>query len=179
MLAHATIRGARAVAPVCVMPRRLAFLALILVASQAWPLSRLVPILPAPGATSRSPSSDVLMQALPFDHAADRLDAFTTTLPDAPGVVVAHGTSDALASAYFVMAMRLWPRPVSYVACEPAPRLEQFRAPHVPPRFRWRLDLHPGLATPVRVGTPGIVQDATALCAAQGSHASVTGTPLR
>jgi hypothetical protein len=148
------------------MSRRLLCLALLIVASQVWPLSRLVPMLPAAGDPSRSPSSDVLMGALPFAHAAGHLDTIAGTLPPGPGVVVGHGSSDQLASAYFVVAMRLWPRRVSYVACEPAPRVEQFRAPHAPPRFEWRIDLWPGRPDPVRIGDATPAQDAGALCTA-------------
>ena len=79
--------------------------------------------------------------------------------------MVAHGTPDQLASAYFVVAMRLWPRQVSYVACEPSAHLEQFRAPHAPPRFTWRIDMWPGRAEPVRVADSSTAQDAVALCA--------------
>jgi hypothetical protein len=146
------------------MPRRLLFLVLVMVASQAWPLSHLVPVLPSGRDPSRSPSSDVLMGALPFPDAAVRLDAIAHALPPGPGVVIAHGTSDQLASAYFVVAMRLWPRPASYVACEPTPRLEQFRAPHVPPRFTWRIDMWPGRPEPLRVADTAMAQDAIALC---------------
>ena len=54
-----------------------------------------------------------------------------------------------------MLSMRLWPRPVSYVACEPVPHVEQFRSPHAVPIFGWRIDLFPGAATPLRAsGTP-------------------------
>lgn len=146
------------------MPRRLLLLILLIVASQAWPLSHLVPVLPAGGDPSRSPSSDALMGALPFPDTARRLDDIARALPREHGVVVAHGTPDQLASAYFVVAMRLWPRPVSYVACAPTPYLEHFRAPHAPPRFHWRLDLRPGSPAPVTVGGTPTQPDAAALC---------------
>ncbi len=156
------------------MPRHLLLLVLCIVASQAWPLSHLVPALPSGRDVRRSPSSDVLLQMLPFDDAATRIEQLARTLPDGPGVIVGHGTPDSLASAYFVLSMRLWPRPVSYVACAPTPRLEQFRAPHTPPRFLWRIDLRPGDATPVRA-TPGPVdQQAAALCLSSQGEAPAT-----
>ena len=62
--------------------------------------------------------------------------------------------------------MRLWPRPVSYVACEPSPHLEQFRSPHPMPVFAWRIDLFPGVATPLRANGSPPPLDVAALCAA-------------
>jgi hypothetical protein len=136
--------------------------ALAILVGHAWNLRRVLPLIP-PASASRSPSSDVLLGALPLPHAADRLDAWSRTLPETPGVVVAHAPADAVASAYMVIAMRLWPRPVSLVACEPTPRLEQFRVPHAAPAPTWRLDVWPGGAPPVDVQlTSGAT--ATALC---------------
>ena len=147
------------------MPRRFLCLVAVIVASQAWPLSILWPALPSGSEPGRSPSSDVLSQALPLPQAADRIDAIDRTLPQSPGVVVGHTTGDRLASAYFVLSMRLSPRPVSYVACEPVPHVEQFRSPHAVPEFGWRIDLFPGAATPVRAGGTPPSQDVSALCA--------------
>ncbi|MGV3517113.1 hypothetical protein [Luteitalea sp.] len=157
------------------MPRRLLLLVVAIVISQAWPLSRLWPALPAGNEASRSPSSDVLMQALPFPHAAHRLATIAGTLPLSPGVVVAHTPADHLASAYFVIAMHLWPRQVSYVACAPVPQVEQFRAPHLPPVFTWRIDLRPGTARPVHVSTGVPSQDPAALCASAFEDTDRTG----
>ena len=146
------------------MPRRFLCLVVVMVASQAWPLSIFLPSLPGREA-GRSPSSDVLIQALPLPEAAQRIDAIGRALPRSPGVVVGHAPGDQLASAYFVLSMRLWPRPVSYVACEPVPHVEQFRSPHAVPIFGWRIDLFPGAATPLRAsGTPP-PQDVATLCA--------------
>src|SRR5688572_11567135 len=89
------------------MPRHLLILALAIVASQAWPLSRLVPALPSGTGASRSPSSDVLMQALPFANAAERIEVIARALPATGGVIVAHAPAEQLASAYFVLSMRL------------------------------------------------------------------------
>lgn len=136
--------------------------ALAILAGHAWNLRRVLPLIPSTSA-SRSPSSDVLLSTLPLPHAADRLEAWSRMLPDAPGVVVAHATVDAAASAYMVVAMRLWPRPISLVACEPTPRLEQFHVPHAAPTPTWRLDLWPGRAQPVAVQPTGTVS-AAALC---------------
>ena len=146
------------------MPRRFLCLVVVIVASQAWPLSLLWPALPSGNEASRSPSSDVLMQALPLPDAALRIDAFDRSLPLSPGVVVGHAPGDQLASAYFVLSMRLWPRAVSYVACQPGPHLEQFRSPHAAPVFGWRIDLFPGTATPVRASSVPPPQDVAALC---------------
>jgi len=150
------------------MPRRFLCLVVVIVASQAWPLSILWPVLPS-GERGRSPSSDVLMQALPFPDAAQRIDGYDRALPSSPGVIVGHAPGDQLASAYFVMAMRLWPRRVSYVACQPAPHLEQFRSPHPAPQFAWRIDLFPGAATPVVASDTPPPQDVATLCAATPS----------
>ena len=132
-----------------------------LVASQAWPAARLFPLLPGvePG---RSPSSDALLQALPLPGAAERLDALARVLPTGPGVVVAHGTEDRLISAYFVLAMRLWPRPVHLVICEPAPYVKSFLF-DVPVDATWRIDLVPGDANPLRAAESDAV-DAASLC---------------
>ena len=133
--------------------RVLGFYTAAIVASQAWPVAHTVPFLPGAD-PSRSPSSDALMQALPLPHAAARLDALARTLPDGPGVVVAHGTADRLTPAYYVLVMRLWPRPAHLVICEPEPRMESFRAlPLQAPR--WRVDLRPGDPDPVRVVAAG------------------------
>lgn len=134
-------------------PWRLLAVTVAVVASQAWPWAVVLPLLPAWPASSRSPSSDVLLQGLPLAHAAETLEALHASLPNAPGVVVAHAPGDAMASAYMVVAMRLWPRPVSYIACEPAPHVEQFRVPHeaLPPA--WRVDLVPGDAVPLRTSS--------------------------
>ena len=147
------------------MPRRFLLLVVVIVVSQAWPLSLLWPALPSGSEPGRSPSSDVLMQALPLPDAAQRIDAFDHALPLSAGVVVGHAPGDQLASAYFVLSMRLWPRPVSYVACQPAPHLEQFRSPHAVPVFGWRIDLFPGAVNPVRASAAPPPQDVTALCA--------------
>ena len=114
------------------------------------------------------------MQALPFPHAADRLDVIGHALPRTAGVVVGHAPADQLASAYFVLAMRLWPRQVSYVACQPSAHLEQFRVPHTPPVFTWRIDLWPGREDPVVVTPTPSPQDAASLCTAPPS-----GVPQR
>lgn len=145
------------------MPRALLWCTAAIVASQAWPLSIVLPLLPTQSADSRSPSSDVLLGALPLHDAASRLDAMAASLPPAPGVVVAHGTSDELASAYMVITMRLWPRPVSYVACRPTPHLEQFRVPHAVPPPAWRLDVLPHDAAPLRHAAT-TTSDPSALC---------------
>lgn len=137
---------------------------LIVVATQAWQLAGLVPLLPSATAPSRSPSSDVLLGALPLPDAADRLDALTRTLPAGPGVVVAHAPTDAVASAYMVITMRLWPRPVSLVTCAPTPRVEQFRWPHPVPTPSWRVDLFPGAPTPL-TWRPTATSSPEALCA--------------
>jgi hypothetical protein len=147
------------------MPRRFLCLVIVIIASQAWPLSLLWPALPGSEA-GRSPSSDVLMQALPLPDAAQRINALDHALPLSPGVVVGHAPADQLASAYFVLSMRLWPRRVSYVACEPSPHLEQFRSPHPMPGLTWRIDLFPGVATPLRASASPPPQDVAALCAA-------------
>lgn len=105
------------------------------------------------------------MQALPLPEAAQRIDAYDRALPRSPGVVVGHAPGEQLASAYFVLAMRLWPRRVSYVACQPAPHLEQFRSPHAPPPFTWRVDLFPGAATPIVASRVSPPQDVATLCA--------------
>lgn len=146
------------------MPRHLLLLIVAIVASQAWPISRLVPAVPAGSDPSRSPSSDVLMQSLPFPNAAARLDVVAQSIPRTAGVVVAHASADQLASAYFVLAMRLWPRQVSYVACQPSAQLEQFRSPHTPPAFTWRIDLWPGHADPIVVTSAPSPRDAASLC---------------
>lgn len=138
--------------------------ALAILVGHAWNLRRVLPLIPSPS-TSRSPSSDVLLGTLPLPHAADRLEAWSRELPEAPGVVVAHAPADAVASAYMVIAMRLWPRPVSLVACEPTPRLEQFRVPHAAPPPAWRLDLWPRRSPPVDLQPTGAVSAAAfALC---------------
>lgn len=103
------------------------------------------------------------MSALPLPHAADRLDRLARTLPAGPGVVVAHGTEGPLIAAYFVTAMRLWPRQVHLVICEPAPYLETFLR-KVPVEATWRVDLLPGEANPVRAASSSTV-NALALCA--------------
>jgi hypothetical protein len=165
MLAHATIRGAHATARRHrSMPRRFAFLIVAIIASQAWPLSVLLPILPSGRERSRSPSSDALMQALPLPDAAQRIDTLDDVLPLTAGVVVGHGPSDQLTSAYFVLSMRLWPRLVSYVACEPLPHLEQIRPDYPVPAFSWRVDLFPGNASPLHVNLATPPRDAAALC---------------
>jgi hypothetical protein len=146
------------------MPRRFLCLVAVIVASQAWPLSVLWPALPSGSDAGRSPSSDVLMQMLPLRDAAERIYALDRALPQSPGVVVGHAPGDQLASAYFVLAMRLWPRSVSYVACLPEPHVEQFRSPHPVPPFAWRVDLFPGTATPVVASGVPAPDDAAALC---------------
>jgi hypothetical protein len=164
MLAHATIRRALAkAAPV--MPRRFLCLVVTIIASQALPLFLLGRALPSGNEPSRSPSSDVLMQALPLPNAAQHIDAIDLVLPPSPGVVIGHGPSDQLTSAYFVLSMRLWPRLVSYVACQPFPHLEQIRSDYPVPVFTWRIDLFPGLANPLRVNDSPPPRDAAALCA--------------
>ncbi len=145
----ATDRGPRA-GPSRPTTWRLLTATAVVVASQAWPWAVMLPLLPAWSANSRSPSSDVLVQGLPLPRAADTLDALDASLPDAPGVVVAHASADAMASAYMVVAMRLWPRPVTYIACQPTPHVEQFRVPHESPTPAWRVDLIPGDAAPLR-----------------------------
>ena len=137
----------------------------MIIASHAFVLHRLLPTLPALHQPSRSPSSDVLLGALPLAHAAERLDALARTLPNGPGVVVAHAPADAITSAYFVITMRLWPRPVSLVACEPTPRFEQFRVPYTVLPPAWRIDLTPHSASPLSVG-PAATPQAATLCAA-------------
>ena len=151
------------------MPRRFLCLVVVIIASQAWPLSLLWPLLPSGSEPGRSPSSDALMQTLPLPDSAQRIDALSHTLPLSAGVVVGHAPAEQLASAYFVLSMRLWPRRVSYVACEPSPHLEQFRSPHPMPVFTWRVDLFPGAATPVRATVAPPPQNVAALCAASPS----------
>jgi hypothetical protein len=140
----------------------------LVVLSQAWAWHRLAPLLPPLFPPTRSPSSDVLMQAVTGGDVADRLDALDASLPHAPGVVVAHGRADALASAYMVISMRLWPRPVSFVACEPVPSVEQFRVPHTMPAPAWRIDITPGRATPPLPAGPATTSDPAVLC--RGDH---------
>jgi hypothetical protein len=150
------------------MPRRLLILVLVIAASQAVPLSRLLPVLPGPDA-SASPSSDALMGSLPFPEAARRIDTIAQALPQTPGVVVAHTTADRAASAYFVLAMRLWPRPVSLVACQPSPGSEQFRIDQGRPHDRWRIDLRPGSDSPLQATRASIERDPVALCQGAGT----------
>jgi hypothetical protein len=150
------------------MPRRLLILVLVIAASQAVPLSHLLPLLPGPD-RSASPSSDVLLGTLPFPEAARRIDAIALTLPQTPGVVVAHTTADRAASAYFVLSMRLWPRPVSLIACEPRPGSEQFRIDQGQPHDRWRIDLRPGSDSPLQVARGSVDRDPRALCQGAGS----------
>jgi hypothetical protein len=160
------------------MPRRLLILVLVIVASQALPLSRLLPVLPGPDG-SRSPSSDVLMGLLPFPDAALRTADLARGLPPTPGVIVAHTTPDRAASAYFVLSMHLWPRPVSLVACQPTPSPEQFTAAAGVPRDRWRIDVRPGDVNPVQLTGSTLERDSAALCAASGTsrEAAPTGAP--
>jgi hypothetical protein len=138
--------------------------ALLVAASQAGPWAGLLPLLPSRSGATRTPSSDVLLSALPLSDAGTELARVAAGLPQGAGVVVAHGTSDALASAYMVISMRLWPRPVSFVACLPTPRLEQFRVPHAAPIAAWRIDLLPGGHSPLRVAATATM-DPAALCA--------------
>ena len=147
------------------IPPLLSLCALVIVASQAWPWLRLPSVLPAPAGATRTPSSDVLLQAVPLENAGETIATLARDLPQAPGVIVAHGRSDALASAYMVLAMRLWPRPVTYVACLPRPHVEQFHVPHAVPAPAWRLDVRPG--APVPLGAARTTSsDAATLCAA-------------
>jgi len=142
--------------------------AIAILASHAWGLRHALPLLPPVDPFSRSPSSDVLLGRLPLPNAADRLDALHRSLPYTPGVVVAHASAESVASAYMVIAMRLWPRPVSLVACLPTPRVEQFRVPYSLPTPTWRLDLYPGRAAPIslqREASPSLA----ALCGATRS----------
>lgn len=148
----------------------LTLLTLAILASHAWGLLRVLPTIPGPQSPSRSPSSDVLLGALPLPGAADRLDAIARELPDGPGVVVAHAPVHEATSAYMVIATRLWPRPVSLVACEPAPVLEQFRVPHAVAPLAWRIDLRPGSPTPLA---------ARAEAQAEVSPAALCGTRSR
>lgn len=145
------------------MPRPLLILVLVIVASQAVPLSLVMPVLPGPDA-SPSPSSDVLMGTLPFPDAARRIDAIARTLPQTPGVVVAHTTADRAVSAFYVLSMHLWPRPVSLVACQPSPGPEQFSVGQARARVRWRIDLRPENASPVQVTPVTHEQNPVALC---------------
>lgn len=142
----------------------LSLASLAILAGHAWTLRRVLPLIPPVETHSRSPSSDVLLGSLPLPHAADRLEAWDRTLPERPGVVVAHAPADAVASAYMVIAMRLWPRPVSLIACEPTPHLEQFRVPHVAPTPAWRLDLWPGRPQPFDVQLTHGESSPPALC---------------
>lgn len=145
------------------MRRPFLFLVAVALASQVGPWRALFPRLPPQHTERRSPSSDVLLGALPLPDAATRLDAIAATLPDAPGVVVAHGPVGAMASAYFVITMRLWPRPVSLMTCDPSPALEQFRVPHPRPRWAWRIDMRPGSPSPLQVSR-GDTQIVERLC---------------
>lgn len=123
-----------------------------ILATHAVGLGRLLPLLPAPATSSRSPSSDVLMGALPLTQAADRLGALDRQLPASPGVIVAHAPADAVTPAYMVIAMHLWPRPVSLVTCQPAPGGEQFSPGPGTAEPTWRIDLRPGARVPLAVG---------------------------
>jgi hypothetical protein len=136
----------------------------LVVLSQAWAWQRLAPRLPPLFPPSRSPSSDVLMQTVAGGDVASRLAVLDALLPLAPGVVVAHGRADAMASAYMVISMHLWPRPVSLVACEPAPHVEQFRVPHTVPRPAWRIDIGPGHDNANLQARPTTTSDAAVLC---------------
>lgn len=138
--------------------------ALLILASHAWGVSLLLPRLPPADVVSRSPSSDVLLGGLPLPDGAERLHELSRHLPDTPGVVVAYAPVDAIASAYMVIAMRVWPRPVSLVSCRPTPMLEQFRVPHAMPPPTWRLDLRPGTPQPM-VARPTRDTDPVTLCA--------------
>lgn len=142
---------------------------LAILSGHAWTLRRTLPLIPPAETLSRSPSSDVLLDTLPLAHAADRLDAWHRTLPVAPGIVVAHAPADVVTSAYMVIAMRLWPRPVSLLACEPTPHLEQFRVPHVAPTPAWRLDLWPGRSHPIDVQLTNGALSTSAMCS-QGAR---------
>ncbi|MBA2356664.1 MAG: hypothetical protein H0V80_18585, partial [Acidobacteria bacterium] len=125
--------------------------AVVTLLSHAALWTRVLPLVPG-SSTSRSPSSDVLMQALPMTDTATQLAAIARQLPRAPGVVVTWAAPDAVASVYFVVAMHLWPRPVSLLTCSAAPHYEQFGVPHTVPPLQWRIDLHPGKARPLRIG---------------------------
>jgi hypothetical protein len=143
-------------------PRLLLACALAIVAGQAAPLGVMLRRLPHHSA-SRTPSSDALIGALPVSDAGARIDAIAASLPSTHGVVVAHDTTDHVLAAYYVVAMRLWPRPVSLVTCRGDVR-QHFgpAAPAAPPA--WRLDLFPGDSAPLRAA-PARTMDVASLCA--------------
>ena len=117
------------------MPRRFLFLVVVIIASQAWPLSLLLPALPSGREPGRSPSSDVLMQALPLPDAAQRIDALDHALPAVArrrrrpraGAINSPAPTSCCPCGSGLVR-------VSYVACEPSPHLEQFRSPTRPCR---------------------------------------------
>jgi hypothetical protein len=118
--------------------------------------------LPAPSA-SRTPSSDVLMNALWLTDSGARFDKVAASLPQTHGVVVAHAAADDVLAAYYVTSMRLWPRPVSLVTCRPAPK-RHVQSSDSAPAATWRLDLFPRDAVPLR-SAAARTADATGLCA--------------
>lgn len=147
---HATLRARHHLVTLCVVA---------VLAGQWHLLGQVLRTLPSVD-ESRSPSSDVLMQSLPLRHSSDVFDALARDLPHAGGIVVAHGTAAALTSAYMVAAMRLWPRPVAFVACRPAPALAVRPVGPV----AWRIDLAPGASSPL-TARASTTRDAGVLCA--------------
>ena len=158
------------------MSRRLLSIVLVIVVSQVLPLSRLLPLLPGHD-TSVSPSSDALMGQLPLPVAAHRFDALSHAWPQAPGVVVAHASADEAASAYFVLSVHLWPRPVSLVACEPGPSALQFRVGPQSTTFRWRVDLRPRQPAPLAGSTGTFSDDPAELCRWTAGNSDATPRP--
>lgn len=114
--------------------RQLLLCTALIVASYAQPLSRLTSILPD-DAHLRFPSSSVLLGT-----DARVLDDLARELPDEPGVVVARASGDAAMGPYMVVSTRLWPRPVTLVACG-ASSAEAPVTLFEGPSPRWRLDL--------------------------------------
>lgn len=118
--------------------RRLLLCSALILGSYAQPLTQLWSILPRDNHL-RFPSSTVLYGA----DVMESLDELGRRDPVEPGVVVAHGTVGEVIGPYMVVSARLWPRPLTLVACGAAGR----EAPTVAfegPAPTWRLDIGPG-----------------------------------